>query len=79
MGVQGDYIVPSLVAGDRTISSGANYDNNPTMSEKSFDHFPAQSMIPIRPVTYCNLNPFKLKKQIDYKQRQILNALRSGD
>jgi len=25
---------------------------------------------------YCNLNPFKLKKQIDYKQRQILNALR---
>jgi len=27
---------------------------------------------------YCNLNPFKLKKHIDYKQRQILNALRSG-
>jgi len=25
---------------------------------------------------YCNLNPFKLKKQIDHKQRQILNALR---
>lgn len=25
---------------------------------------------------YCNLNPFKLKKQIDYKQRQILNVLR---
>jgi len=25
---------------------------------------------------YCNLNPFKLKKQIDYKQRQILNAIR---
>lgn len=25
---------------------------------------------------YCNLNPFNLKKQIDYKQRQILNALR---
>ena len=25
---------------------------------------------------YCNLNPFKLKKQIDYKQREILNALR---
>jgi len=28
---------------------------------------------------YCNLNPFKLKKQIDYKQHQILYALRSGD
>jgi len=28
---------------------------------------------------YCNLNPFKLKKQIDYKQRQIFNVLRSGD
>lgn len=25
---------------------------------------------------YCNLNPFKLKKQIDFKQRQILNVLR---
>ena len=25
---------------------------------------------------YCNLNPFNLKKQIDHKQRQILNALR---
>jgi len=25
---------------------------------------------------YCNINPFKLRKQIDYKQRQILNALR---
>ncbi len=28
---------------------------------------------------FCNMNPFKLKKQIDYKQRQILNSLRSGD
>ena len=27
---------------------------------------------------YCNLNPFKLKKLIDRKQRQILHALRSG-
>tara|TARA_B100000809_G_scaffold99781_1_gene98331 strand:- start:1192 stop:1305 length:114 start_codon:yes stop_codon:yes gene_type:complete len=26
--------------------------------------------------TYCNLNPFKLKKQIDDKQSRILNALR---
>jgi len=25
---------------------------------------------------YCNLNPFKLKRQIDYKQRRILKALR---
>ena len=25
---------------------------------------------------HCNLNPFNLKKQIDHKQRQILNALR---
>jgi hypothetical protein len=25
---------------------------------------------------YCSLNPFKLKRSIDYKQRQILNALR---
>jgi hypothetical protein len=24
----------------------------------------------------CNINPFSLKKQIDYKQRQILNAVR---
>ena len=24
---------------------------------------------------YCNLNPFSLKKQIDYKQRQILSTL----
>jgi hypothetical protein len=28
---------------------------------------------------YCNLNPFNLKKQIDFKQRKILKALRSGD
>jgi hypothetical protein len=28
---------------------------------------------------YCNLNPFKLKKQIDRMQRQILGVLRSGD
>jgi hypothetical protein len=27
---------------------------------------------------YCNLNPFKLKKLVDHKQRQIFNALRSG-